>query len=239
MAVIQSVVDNADGTVTVTLSSGSHTQLYTADTTSLFITPSATAWTSRGSAITGAGSATFSITPGMHWLSAIDTGTPLPPVPTPFWNTSGTTDIFDQCLVAVQGVIQTLNIADIGSNVVLRKFPVSFDSDTRPIAVVFPVRETMDPQAGVNSRDDVGYGVGVSTFYAGNHDASDTTIAAQLLARKRIASAFRNQRLAGVPSVWRCYVDPGAVYDLDGWNKQLDAGSLIIRCISREARGLT
>jgi hypothetical protein len=152
--------------------------------------------------------------------------------------------VYWSCLRAVQAQIQALNLPGLTTlSIVIKKLPLDRNMGTAPglalpAVLITPDRETMDPQAGTNSFDDVVYSVRVTMF---DRDNQEPTVAANLdryLAwRQQIARAFRNQTLAGVPEVYSASVEPAEVVNADAWARNLYASALLLRFVSREPRG--
>lgn len=148
--------------------------------------------------------------------------------------------VFKAILDQVQADIQGLNLAGIDSGSI-RVVKVFSDIEemlpTLPGVLIGPLdAETSPPQVGTNARDDIGYPIVVGMFAADsddqvqNHDRN-------LLWRERIRRQFANRRLANVPSVYTCLLEPRTIVDPRRWlTRNLWASSLLLRFMSRETR---
>jgi hypothetical protein len=147
--------------------------------------------------------------------------------------------------MAAQSRIRSLSLSGVAdASVICRKLPLerAFRDDETialPCILVTPQRETMDPVAGSNVHDDVGYGVLVTLVAADNQEPTLADgLDAHLLRRQRIAQAFRNQRLPGVDTVIGCRVEPADVVHASAWMANLLVCGLLLRFTSREPRGI-
>jgi len=163
------------------------------------------------------------------------------------WKTgvvSGSDSTDYQCLTATRSTIRLLGLSGLANDsVVIRKLPLErivrgSEAIAMPAVLLTPRPEIINPYAGTNVKDDIGYGVLVSILA---EDNQEPTLAANLEKylswRRSIISAFRNQRLAGVPSVYTCHVEPGEVISPPAWLANLYVSGLVLRFIAREARG--
>lgn len=143
--------------------------------------------------------------------------------------------LFRQCLDAVQTVIQDLDLSGISdSDIRVQKLPWQ-RTQVEPGIFITPITEKLDPRAGTNARDDIGYGVQVVIVQKSNQSQTDN-LTTELTWRQRIRRSFHNKRLSGVTEVNICYVEPGAVVLPSLFEEMYDVQSLIIRCMSRELR---
>ena len=107
-----------------------------------------------------------------------------------------------------------------------------------PAVVISPHRSAMPADAGTNSSDDVRYDVLVAIFDRDNQEPTLVeNLDRHLLWRQRIARAFRNQRLAGVPEVINAEVEPAEGLLDEAWKRELMASAVLLRFTSRETRG--
>lgn len=232
MAISLAITDNADGTATATISgsAGGTVTVYSQAHSGELGTGT---WTSRGSR-TGNGTISITLAAGYYWWKAVESSDVAPLV---YQNlTDGTEAVWYRCLTGVQAVIQGLSLTGISSGqVYVRKVP--WDRDiTKPGIIVCPVKETSDPKAGTNERDDIGYGVHVVLIRASNQDA-EVNLALHLKQREQISRALRHQPLAGVSEIYTVFIEPGPVIDPVSFAQQYDVQALVARCISREVRG--
>ncbi len=244
---IASVVDNGNGTATITAagasSGGATITAYTAAVTSLLTLPQA--WTSAGTC-TGNSTIIATLAPGFYFVTLTDSGGTLPALSAWIHCSNAPLDNWDACQLSIQATIQALGLTFGGvtipnTQIQIRKFPVVLVGDTTPLILIGPARETADPTAGVTDKDDIGYGIIVSVNWQSNQDITATQMPDELLARQRIRKAFHNQALVASGNIlaWKTVVEPGPPYDYDAWGKNLDAGAIVIRATCRETRGLT
>jgi hypothetical protein len=157
-------------------------------------------------------------------------------------NMSAYDSVWHRCLLAVQTQIKSLNLADIdASSVVVQKVPWARDFTNGvhsfPGVVICPWHaEDMNPLAGTNRRDDVGYPVLVSIVAKDNQDLTGN-LSSYLLWREKIARHFRNQRLAGVPEIIKTIAAPMSVVLPEAFVKGVFHSAFVFRFISREVRG--
>lgn len=240
------VADNADGT-------GGVATITNADAAGAVVVYSqsvdgelgTTTWTSRGSR-TGNGTVAVAPGNGFYWWHAKSTLSGDVAVSNFVYQnlTDGTTAVHYRCLTGVQSRIQTLSLTGItNANIVVKKLPLErlkeIGAISYPAVLITPQRETMNPKEGTTARDDVGYGVIVTMLAADNQEP---TLAENLprntLWRHRIAKAFRNQRLPGVAESLQCFVEPMDFIVPEAWGKNIYASALLIRCMTRELRGV-
>jgi hypothetical protein len=152
--------------------------------------------------------------------------------------TDGNENIHYRCQEAIQSRIRNLLLEDIASgSVIIRKVPDP-RSTTFPLVVICPGKnENMNPLAGTNAMDDVGYPVTVLVVESDNQTL-ETDHAKYLLWRRKIAAAFRGQRLPGVPEIMTCTIEPADIVSQTAWFKNIFVTALTVRCNSREDRGL-
>lgn len=147
------------------------------------------------------------------------------------------------CLTAVQARLRLCDLDGIDNeDIVIRKLPsdrgTSFEVNGESTIIISPPGvEGQSDSAGTNLRDDIEYPVIVTILRADNQDLeSDLNLG--LLWREKINQAFRQQRLPGVPSVYKVRIQPGPVTDQAAfWNNRYHS-SFIIRPVSREGRGI-
>ncbi len=152
--------------------------------------------------------------------------------------TSGSEAVMEQCLTGVQSRIQGLSLLDIpNANIVIHK-AAEESKVPKPAVIISPAGpETMVPTAGTNVRDDVGYPVFVGIVAADNRDQT-TDRAKYLKWREQIARAFRNQHLPGVTEVYTMQIETRDVVSPSWFTNNLFVSSMVIRCVSREVRGI-
>lgn len=242
------VADNADGTGGVaTVSGGDASATHTLYSQAVDGELGTAAWTSRGSR-TGNGTITITVSSslpvGYYWwrvVAATAGGESLSNlVYQPL--TSGTTAVLYRCLTGARSRIQGLALSGVANaSVVIREVPnaryLQAGDVALPAVVIAPVLgEQMNPAAGTNVRDDVGYPVGVFLVAASNQNLDP--VALNYKWREQIARAFRNQKLPGVTEVWGCAVEPSAITDPGAWEKNHFVSAMVLRFASREVRGI-
>ena len=159
--------------------------------------------------------------------------------------TSGTTSVHYRCLTSIQARIQLLELTGVDSDsVVIRKLNSTRGTDDGsglafPLVVISPLgAETISQNMGTNKRDDVGYPTLVSFLSADNQDLV-TNQERYLKWREDVSRAFREQRLPNVGEVYKSVVQPGPIASPQAfWDAGLYHGSIVIRSLSRETRGI-
>jgi hypothetical protein len=149
--------------------------------------------------------------------------------------------VYYDILKRVQHDIRSLSLTCVApTNVVIQK--VATDRKRTlpalPGVLVSPFGAKVAPAtAGTNRRDDIEYPVLVVTLAASN-DSQTSDLERETDWHERIISTFIHQRLTGVSSVINCRIDPRDVFNPTAFfDKQLDAGGIILRFVSRETRG--
>lgn len=149
------------------------------------------------------------------------------------------------CMEAIQTQIRALDLSGLDdANVVIVKLPLADRVKEQAIVAAYPAilispfgQEQMDPLAGTNLRDDIGYPV-VCSIVAADNQALQSNLDTYLDWRQSLREEFHNSRLAGaVSTVFNAYVEPGPVVLPSAWFANFWHSSLTIRCISRETRG--
>jgi hypothetical protein len=242
------VVDNGNNTgALATISGSTATAMNTVYVQSFDGELGTTNWTSAGSRI-GDGTLHLSLTVGhrLAYVNSTLSGVSSVSSVVYFVVTDGLAPVHLACLTAAQARIQALLLDGVGADSILvAKIPLDRNLGTGsgvalPAILLAPERETVDPQAGVNSLDDVGYGVMVTIVDRDNQEPTlHLNLDKYLLWREKIVRAFRNQRLPGVPGVMNCVVEPAEVVSGEAWSKNLFTSALVLRFVSREPRGLS
>jgi hypothetical protein len=261
------VVDNADGTVTATISgsSGGSNVIYTAtwDGGDNINQVSPTSWTNSGSRV-GDGTINITLTAGYYWCVVITTsgGDDTASLPVYFRASNGQEAIHYQILQAIQARIRSLTLAPIDTDtldtiqseaiVIGKTRPIrkdragtewSFENQATPGVVICPYgREDADRDAGTNIRDDIVYRTLVAIIDE-DYDWEEN-LRTYLKWREQIARSLRNVRLSGITGTG-CEVylthaqGPLDVIDESEWVNQRFVSGYIINTESRESRGLT
>lgn len=162
------------------------------------------------------------------------------------WVTDGDDAIHKQCLDAVVSVIESLSLAGIdNANIVSVKAPDAglFGQEgalSLPVVFVSPIQEQTPWQEGLNSDDDILYGVLVTLVRAGGgqDETVEANLNAHLQSRESIRRAFLNEGLVAVPTVFTCRIEPSQLYKRIAWPANLELWELTIRCVSRENRSI-
>lgn len=199
---------------------------------------SATTWAVVGTR-TGNGTVALTLAAGYWWLYAVDdnhiSGTIGLEV------TTGDEVIWYQLLIAVQTLIQALSLDGLlPAEIIVQKFPINAKTSPPPAGLtkgifITPGRETLTFKT--NLKDDYGYPVQVTYFAAANRNLT-SNISRAMQWRDRIWKANIFQYVGGIESVYNCIPEPGPVFDAGAWSELFDAGSLVLRFLSREARGI-
>lgn len=198
-------------------------------------------WTfTQQSQITRNGNLTSSIV-GFHWYYVLSSVSGVQPV-LAGTSTDGLGSIHHNCLEAVKTRIISLNLNGISADdIKVIKVPLDRGWDdgvlSYPGIVISSVGvEQQSPTGGTNVRDDIEYPVFVSMLAADNQDLV-TNHSRYLRWRQRINAAFRQQRLPGV-KIESCTVQPMQITSIGAWFNAIHHSSLVIRCLSRETRGV-
>lgn len=245
-APVLSVEDNGDNTGATATLTGGHASATNTLKVQRWIGEIGTGEWSTSASRTGPGTLSLSLSAGLYWARCDSAygGEAVVSNLVYFAVTTGAGSVHYQCLVAAQARIRGLELPGIADDSVLtRKLPLDrqIGPDFKPklpCVLLTPMGvEQMNPRAGTNVRDDVGYPVLCSILSADNQKL-ELTDDRELKWRERIARAFRNQRLPGVSEVYTTVVEPTSIIVPDGWLKNVWAQGLILRFISREVRGV-
>lgn len=230
-------VDQENGTSIATIASsttGSTNVVYTARLASM----GSVTFTSSGTR-TGDGNVTLTLSSGLYWAYVASSSGGL----TSNSNfillrvSTGTDAMFYQCLDEVRDTILTLSLTGIAdADVRIQKLPWRA-AQVEPGIFITPTSESLNSNDGTNERDDIGYPIQVVMIQKSNRDQT-LNFQRFLLWRQRIRHAFHNQPL-NLLTVHTAVVEPGAVILPTAFEGQFDVQSLIIRCTSRETRGLS
>lgn len=124
--------------------------------------------------------------------------------------------------------------SDIQFNQAFSSTPVK----SMPGVLIAPfANETMNPTAGTNYRDEIGFPI-VVTLFDRQERIETTNLNRNLLWRHQVAAAFRNQRLPGVPEVENMIVEPGQIVMPESWFRGYWHSALVVRCFGRFTRGI-
>jgi hypothetical protein len=145
-------------------------------------------------------------------------------------------------LSEVQAKIVALALSGLANgNVVVQQVPTDgknfLPTAAYPCVIVAPFAgEVIDPAAGTNLRDDIGYQVVAAILAKDHQDAGKFN--AYLLWRERIRKAFINQGLAAGENIWKCEIRPLDVVERSAWfDKSTFVSGQVLVFTSRETRG--
>lgn len=233
-----SVTDNGDDTgATATIAGATGTVTVYAASWSGGI--ASTSFTSVGSR-SGNGTVTLDLAAGYWWVYAATANYISPMVGVLV--TTGEDAMFYRILVAVKERIQALSLSGLDADhVIVQKFPFNKKSNAALVdrlttgIFVNPTRETLTFKT--NRTDDYGYGVQVTYFTTSNRDLT-SHLNRTLTWRDTLWKANIFQHLPGFTEGFNCTPEPGPVFDAGVFAENMDAGSLVLRFFSREARGI-
>ena len=130
-------------------------------------------------------------------------------------------------LEAVKATIQSLALEEIGTGRVHNKL-LPTDRGITPPAVVVSLWDKEGLEGGNFEDDWTTYPVLVTFLMVKNQDL--TLRKPELAWREKVVAAFRPGRLSGVPSVWRCQIEPQPIIDMRLFlDSQLFAGAVLLR----------
>lgn len=149
--------------------------------------------------------------------------------------------VYNDILTQVSTDVKALALTGItNTNVLILKVATDRKQNVPalPAIVISPFGAKSSPStAGTNARDDIEYPVLIATLAASN-ESQTSDLDRELTWHESIMSAFINQPLNGVASVFTCRVNPQDVFNPAAFfDKQLDVGGTVFRFVSREARG--
>lgn len=145
--------------------------------------------------------------------------------------------VWDRSLDAMVQQIQALNLADVVSVNVVRRWLPRFlkDVDAVPAVIVAPVNSENFPAIFTNT-DNIGYPIAVVYVAKQNQDYTANQ-ARNMLWRQRVSRIFRFQKLAGVAESVIVRPENGIIIDPAAFDANLFSGYQIFRCEMRESRG--
>jgi hypothetical protein len=238
------IVDNEDGTATVTVTGSDAAHTNTLYTQNVNLEQSANTWTTQGSRV-GDGTIIVSLANGFYYFYVEETdGVNVQVGSTPQRSrvSDGVADIYTRCLDAVQATVQELSLTGVpDARVYLRTVPQDAAELETPSVFVFPFgAEAFSPAAGTSSRDELIYPVMVAFIKSGNQEAANSTArGAYLDARQKISDTFRNQRLPGVSESLEVATSYRDVIDKNAWlDHNLFAGGIVLNIKIWQVRGM-
>jgi hypothetical protein len=236
------LVDDQDGSgATATIAdstAGSTNAVYTARWQGGFVNP---AFTSAGSR-SGDGSLALSIPDGYHWAYVLSTKAGEDGVVSAMGairTTSGEDSLWQQCLDAIVAKIQAIGLDGIPSERVYpRKIPLDRDT-VKPCCLVAPIKEAAITPV-FSTTDQIPFDFQVALERASNQSLTDE-IESFTYNRQRIINAFLPTTDTGLPAVDEVIsvqVIPGDLYNVQAWFENVDAGAVVIRCLTQVNRAL-
>jgi hypothetical protein len=227
------LVDNEDGTGTVTVSGsdgGTTNTAYTAPARGGL-------WTSGGTC-TGDDDIVVTRVGGIyHWRVESSDGA-VSHSNVVLNRVSGSTQtVYERILEQVHSDIQAASLTGIKkSQVVLQTSP---QANSTKVILVAPYGKEGFPDTGLNCKDNIMYPVIVAHIDPGNRDQGSELRNRRLGWRQDISRLFRKQHLTGVSEVYECkprYMDQ---IDTNAWFKSNECvGAIVLEFIAREVRTL-
>lgn len=241
------VVDGTDGTAVATISgsdSATTNTLYKAAWTGQagfgnVWTYGQLTWTTVG---TRSGDGNISLTGAGFWLwNVVGTVSAAPAfasVYQPITDASALS-IEEQILNAVQVRLQGLNLPGIASSSIVTRWIARRTPKVDPLpCVAVAVWGAENFPSMLTNRDDIGYPVAIALLDGPTGGDDRANLTRDLLWREKVLSAFRYQKLAGVPSVYNAVPEPAATIDTTRYVGSGEICSLlVIRFIARLPRG--
>lgn len=243
MALTLAITDNANGTATATI--GGMNPAYTADLFYMAVdgTFATNVWVYAGGQLGNGTIAGIACGAGYFWwhYDVVDPPNEVDVSPVVYARvTSGQQSLHYQCLDAIRARLQSMTFTGLaGSSIVVRKFPSIESGLTLPAIVICPWgNETVNKTEGVNTRDDYYYPCLVGIAAADNRDLT-ANLASYLMWRQQIMEALHNQRLPGVAAGAFGAVDTQSIVNLDAWQTNIWASTLLVRFQVRRPRGIS
>lgn len=190
-------------------------------------------WSAAGTR-TGDGTVALSLNPGFYWAYALTDPATLSPV-TYFRVTDGLAAVSVRCFASVRARLLALALPCTA-----RVYDYQHAEDpnvTKPCTVLVPENAAQTDEGALNGRDD--YGNPVRVLVRDGVFRWDNSKRDEFLRwRQAIIRTFLNQRLPGVPESVRNKVEMGSlIHPPEGKGGDV-VMELVIRCITREVRGL-
>lgn len=238
-AISATVVDNEDGTATVTLSgseTGAENEVYVRRWGLSLLS---SAWSLAGSR-TGDGDVEIDVAPGLYWLYVLSAanGSSAATSPFGFRATDGEDALHYQCAEAVVDSILALSLSDDYTEDTVRAMELPW-SAFREIGakgiIVTPIREELESEN--NQEDDIAYRVQVSFLESSQQNL--VLDKAPLLVRERVVRAFSEIKLPGdIPGHYFVEVVPGPVVVPEAVTAEYRVGAIMLHCHCRVDRGV-
>lgn len=131
------------------------------------------------------------------------------------------------CKALLETALEAITPPIDGANMHIQKTPWKTGNLTAPGVLLVPVDETNNPVT--NRRDDVGHGVGVIIFQAGNREQTATKLDNLNAWRDAAKTALRMKRILAAD----CHmidIEPRVVVDEAAFQNQYDVTSFVARC---------
>ena len=235
MLTVTSVADNAavptGFTVTVSGSGGAALTILTCHADTPF---AGVQFQSVGS-ITGDGSLAVLCPPGFYFVTAMSSTAIATPV------VGIVTDQLEAVGVRVQEFIASrlalIGLAGIGPNILTHFLPDSTEMRF-PCAVVHWDGTTESEESGLNSLDYIAYPIRLDFYDTGFKGTQHDLRKMFMMWRQQVGRGFRHQPNGAVPELAWCDVQFGAAVNAAEAASGIYLGSLVIRAVCREPRGL-
>lgn len=131
------------------------------------------------------------------------------------------------CKSLMETALEAITPPIDGANMHIQKTPWKTGNLAAPGVLIVPVDETNT--AVTNKRDDVGHGVGIIIFQAGNRDTTSTNLDRLSVWRDAAKTALRAKRILAAD----CHmidIEPRVVVDEAAFQNQYDVTSFVARC---------
>ncbi len=247
LALTGNAAEPTGATATIAGTDGASTNTVSYQLVNYGFVPVPGTWTSAGSR-TGDGSLALALPKGLYWFRCDSVLNGLATVSNLVFLavTDGMDAVHERCLQSIVANLQTLVAAELIPGItagtrVYSQIELDIESVTFPCLVVctnLPGQVGTELQLdGTNERDDIGYPCFVVQLDRSPGDFVPNR-ADYLKGREVVFRFFRNQRLAGVDEVYTTRVEPGPVLKIETDRFEIIGSVLVIRPISREARGV-
>lgn len=228
---LESVVDNADGTATATVSALGIVIVYAAPAGEAGVV----AWEPVGGR-DGSGEVVIPLSPGYYAVyAAYADGIPSAPAFVGVAPAGGTVSVYEECALAALDRIGQLSLPLDYSRVI--------QWAEEPANLAFPAMVlalddvSESDESRLNATNDQGYPLRWMLLdRVGRLDQSKTR--AHLLTRQRVVRAFQGQQLPSPRENWICRVEFDTVFRHDAAMYEFLVSELVIRCVCREPAGL-
>lgn len=250
MAVTQPTVefaDNADGTVTATITNataGNTVTVYSQLADASLATPS---WTSRGSRSGNGTVGPFAMSSGVYWGHAIATdGSSTLTSPLRFFGVMTASDpVHEQIIDAVVARLQSITFGGTtespAANQAIYDTMIPVDLINRFPCLIVSLEGEPEVLGGVmNNTDDHVYGVHISIVDRNDDPTYKVSRSKYLAWKTKISRAFMSQRLTGVtPQAWATSIKAGPTVDPKLPEKEYFVTGLTVSFTVRQTRGIT